>query len=242
MDKRAARKKASQAKHPGILFSRVILSLFLLGCAAAESEAQAEQAGQAGNAGRGGEKASVVSAPSALPGSRPVITQEIEPYSGDTRTLVVYFSQGEATRWVAEDLMWIFGADIEAIDEKRERKTNFINFMFSGFQSTFKIPSRIEKSQFDPADYDRVFVLSPIWSWNLSPPVRAWLKSHKGKLPKTAFVTVSGDTKPDKVVAAMAKAADTEPIAVTGFAERHFLPENRAFYLDLLRAVVDPMR
>lgn len=166
----------------------------------------------------------MVSALSALLGSRPMITDEIEPYSGEQRTLIVYFSQGEATRWVAEDLMWIFGADIEAIVEKRERKTNFINFMFSGFQSTFKIPSRIEKSMFDPADFDRIFVLSPIWSWSLSPPVRAWLKTHKGKLPKTAFITVSGDTKPDKVVAAMAKVSGVTPIAFAGFAERHFHP------------------
>jgi hypothetical protein len=171
-----------------------------------------------------------------------MITDEIEPYSGDQRTLVVYFSQGEATRWVAEDLMWIFGADIEAIDEKRERKTNFINFMLSGFQSTFKIPSRIEKPMFDPADYDKIFVLSPVWSWSLSPPVRAWLKTNKGKLPKAAFIAVSGDTKPDKVVAAMAKVSGATPLASAGFAERHFLPENRASYLELLRSVVDPMR
>jgi len=236
MDKRAARKKALTSRHPGILFFLVILSLFLPGCAAAQSKATTGQIEQAGK------KASVVTAPSALSGSRPVITDEIEPYSGDQSTLVVYFSQGEAGRWVAEDLMWIFGADIEAIDELKARRTNFIGFMYAGFQSTFKIPSRIKESQLDPSDYDRVFVLSPIWSWSLSPPVHAWLKAHKGTLPKTAFITVSGDTKPDKVVAAMAKSSGTTPTASAGFAERHFQPQNRASYLEVLRSVVDPMR
>lgn len=221
------------------LFFFVILPSLSLGCAAAEGEILAEPTGYAKQAG---EKAGVVSAPSALPGSRPAITYETEPYSGDQRTLVVYFSQGEATRWIAEDIMWIFGADIEAIDEKRDRKTNFFNFMFSGFQSTFKIPSKIEESLYAPSGYDRVFVLSPVWSWNLSPPVHSWLEAHKGGLPKAAFITVSGDTKPDKVVAAMAKVSGTEPAAFAGFAERYFLPENRASYLGLLRAVVDPMR
>ncbi|MDD3982285.1 MAG: hypothetical protein PHT55_08795 [Spirochaetales bacterium] len=236
MDKCAARKNASNFTHPGILFFLVILSLFLPGCAAAENKTAAEQTEQADK------KTSVVSAPSALPGSRPMITDEIEPYSGEKRTLVVYFSQGEAGRWVAEDLMWIFGADIEAIEEEKDRRTNFFSFMYAGFQSSFKIASKIEKSQLDPASYDRVFVITPVWAWNLSPPVRAWLKAHKGSIAKAAFITVSGDTKPDKVVAAMAKASGTTPTTSAGFTEYHFQPQNRASYLEVLRAVVDPMR
>ena len=236
MDKRAARKKALTSRHPGILFFLVILSLFLPGCAAAQSKATTGQIEQASK------KASVVTAPSALSGSRPMITEEIEPYSGDLSTLVVYFSQGEAGRWVAEDLMWIFGADIEAIEEAKNRRTNFIGFIYAGFQSSFKIASKIEKPQLDPAGYDRIFVITPVWAWNLAPPVRAWLKQNKGSLAKAAFITVSGDTKPDKVVAAMAKESGTAPTASAGFAERHFQPENRASYLDVLRSVVDPMR
>lgn len=230
MNTGAARKKDSTSRHPGILFFLVILSLFLPSCAAAETKTDTEK------------KASVVTAPSALPGSRPMITDEIEPYSGNQSTLVVYFSQGEAGRWVAEDLMWIFGADIEAIEEARNRRMNFFGFMYSGFQATFKIASKIEKPQLSPTGYDRVFVITPVWAWNLSPPVHSWLKAQKGKLPKTAFITVSGDTKPDKVAAAMAKVSGTAPAASAGFAERHFQPENRASYLEVLRSVVDPMR
>ncbi|HEY9054139.1 MAG TPA: hypothetical protein VIO60_04905 [Rectinemataceae bacterium] len=188
------------------------------------------------------EGASVVSAPSALAGSRPSILAEIEPAKDSGRVLVVYFSQGEATRWVAEDLAEIFGADVEEVVEKRERAKNFLGFMTSGFQSTFGIASRIEKPAKDPAAYDTVFVLSPIWSWNLAPPMRSWLEATRGKLPKCAFLTVSGDTKPDKVVGIMAKVSASEPAAIAGFTERDFKPENRASYIEKLKVVMEALR
>lgn len=188
------------------------------------------------------EGASVVSAPSALAGSRPSILAEIAPARDSGKTLVAYYSQGEATRWVAEDLADIFGADIEQVVEKRQRKTNFLGFMSSGFQASFGIPGSIEKPAKNPAAYDKVFVLTPIWSWNLAPPMRAWLKANKGKLPKCAFLTVSGDTKPDKVAGVMAKVSGAEPAAFAGFAERDFKPENRASYVEKLKIVVETLR
>jgi len=42
----------------------------------------------------------------------------------------------------------------------------------------------------------------PIWAWHMVPPVRSWLRMNKGKLPGiAAYVTVSGDTDPKKIVA-----------------------------------------
>lgn len=212
---------------PALIALAAIIVLFSLeGCASSKEEG----------------KPSVVSAPSALAGERKSIAGEIAPYSGSGKTLVVYFSQGEATRWAAEDLAELFGADIEEIEEKKPRKANFISFMFSGFQSTFKMSSAIKEPRFDPAAYDRVFVLTPVWSWGLAPPVRSWLKLQNGRLPKSAFASVSGDTKPDKIVAAMAKASGAAPAAYAGFVEADFKPEGRAAYLAKLSGLADPMR
>jgi hypothetical protein len=212
---------------PALIALVAIVFLFVFeGCASSKEEG----------------KPSVVSSPSALPGERKAISGEIAPYSGAGKTLVVYFSQGEATEWLAEDLAEIFGADIEEIEEIKPRMANFIGFMFAGFQSTFKLSSGIKEPRFDPAGYDRVFVLTPVWSWGLAPPVRAWLKRHKGGLPRSAFATVSGDTKPDKIVATMAKVSGSSPTAFAGFGEADFKPEGRASYVAKLSGLADTMR
>jgi len=224
---RAGWARSRKALMIAVLIASTIFGTLLLGSCASSSAK---------------EGADVVSAPSALAGSRPSILAEIEPAGDSGKTLVVYFSQGEATKWVAEDLAEIFGAEIEEVVERRERKTNFLGFMTSGFQASFWISSRIEKPAEDPTAYDRVFVLTPIWSWNLAPPMRAWLKANRGTLPKCVFLTVSGDTKPDKVAGVMAKLSGAEPAAFVGFAERDFKPENRASYVEKLKIAVEALR
>jgi hypothetical protein len=63
----------------------------------------------------------------------------------------------------------------------------------------------------------------------------------RGRLPPAAFATVSGDTEPDKIVASMVKAGGREPYAIAGFAEWDFYPENRAAYLEKIRALCAPV-
>jgi len=64
----------------------------------------------------------------------------------------------------------------------------------------------------------------------------------KGRLPPAAFVTVSGDTKPDKIVAAMAKESGTEPLVFAGFGDKDFAPENRAVYVGKISGIVEKLR
>lgn len=183
----------------------------------------------------------VVSAPSAAIKAA-AATETITPLQGAGKLLVVYFSQGETTKTVAEDLAELTGADIERIVESKTRSAGFFGFMGAGAASTFKLPSKIAESTLDPSEYDAVYVCTPVWSWSLSPPVRAWLRSHKGTIKKAAFVTVSGDTEPDKIAKDMAKEAGVQPFAVRGFAERDFKPEGRAVYLEKIARLVDALR
>jgi hypothetical protein len=86
-------------------------------------------------------------------------------------------------------------------------------------------------------------VCTPIWAWHLSPPMRSWLRLNKGKLPQlAAYVTVSGDTDPAKIVAVMEKESGRQPIAFTGFTDRDFEDRNRSRYLEKIGSVVDPLR
>jgi flavodoxin len=153
----------------------------------------------------------------------------------------VYFSQGNATRAVAEDLAALTGADLEAIVELKNR-SGFFGFMGAGMDASLGTATPITGPFYNPARYDVVFVCTPVWSWHLSPPVRSWLRMYSGKLRKAAFVSVSGDTEPDKIVAAMVEESGTEPFAFDGFSESDLYPESRASYVARLAALVEPLR
>ena len=182
-------------------------------------------------------KSDAVSGPSPAVASGTAITESIEAPTNLGRVLVVYFSQGNATRTVAEDLAALTGADLELLVEKKSRN-GFFGFMGAGKDATFKIATPIEKPRYSPSDYDTVFVCTPVWSWNLSPPVRTWLRTFRGTIPQAVYVTVSGDTDPDKIVRSMAKESGVEPSRFAGFAERDFYPENRAGYIQKIEGLV----
>lgn len=170
------------------------------------------------------------------------LTDSITKANPEPRTLVVFYSQGRNGTQVAEDLASIFSADIERIEDATPRSSGFFGFMTAGFQGTFGIAGGIKEPRFSPRDYGRVIVITPIWSWSLSPPVRAWLRRFKGVLPRSGFVTVSGDTKPDKVAAAMSAESGARPDAVLGFSDKDFLPANRTTYVGKISDFADKLR
>jgi len=155
------------------------------------------------------------------------------------KILVVYYSRSGKTRQVAEDLAKRLGADIEAIADKRPRSSGFFGYMNCGRQATFRIASAIATPSRDPAAYGKVVVLTPVWSWNVSPPVRAWLRLTKGKIRTAVFVTVSGNTEPEKIVAEMVRESGIQPRAVASFIAADFAPENAAVYEGKLSKVMD---
>lgn len=215
-------KKSAHLVRFGIVVIAVLSLCFLVSCASSDPS-----------------KTDVVSAPSMYHRAESDIRTEIQPITSAGKVLVVYYSQGTAGRQVAEDIAVLTGADLEEIKEVHERKTGFFGFMLTGAASTFKFSSKIEPPQRDPAQYDTVYVITPIWSWSLSPPVRSWLKLSAGKIRRAAFITISGDTKPDKVVKDMEKTGKVAPFAFVGYAERDFLPENRTVYVEKLKSVLN---
>lgn len=172
------------------------------------------------------------------------IRQSLPPVEGAGRVLVVYFSSGGATERIARDLAELCGADLEEIRERKEREAprGFWGYFGAGARSSFRTAPRILPPARNPGDYDAVFVCTPVWSWSLSPPVRSWLRTFRGSLPPAAYVTVSGDTKPDKIVRNMAKEGGREPFAFAGFSERDQYAENRATYVEKIAALVEPLR
>lgn len=175
--------------------------------------------------------------------SAPPLSGAIAPIESGHRVLVVYFSQGESTRRVAEDLAALLRADVEPIVEKRQRKWGFFGFMAAGAASSFGRAAPIQPPVRDPAQYEALVVCTPIWAWHLAPPVRSWLRLLRGRLPgASAFVTVSGDTDPARVVASMAKESGRQPAASAGFTDGDFDAASAAVYAAKIEGIVESLR
>jgi len=181
---------------------------------------------------KGEEKPDAIASVSLVAEAERPILADLEPVRGGGKTLVVYYSMGNASERVARDLAELHSADVERIVESKARRWSF---MSGGAAASFGLTVRIQTPRFDPSAYDRVFVLSPVWAWRMAPPVRSWLKMHAGRLPEVAYATISGDTEPEKIVAKMAKVGKRESFAFAGFSERDFSPENRAVYVGKIK-------
>jgi hypothetical protein len=174
-------------------------------------------------------------------GDRPSTPAAERPAAPQRHVLVVYFSQGSATKRVAEDIATRLGADTEAIVEKVSRKGLF-GFLSAGADSSLGKATPIEPTVRDPTSYDAVVVCTPVWAWHLAPPVRTWLRGMAGRLPDCAYVVVSANTAPEAIVTMMEEASGRRPVAYVGFVQKDFDTEAQPSYLEKVTSIVEALR
>ena len=102
------------------------------------------------------------------------------------KILIAYYSRTGTTKKVAEVLGIKLNADIEEIKDTVDR-VGAKGYLLSGRDATLRRMTTIEPMQKNPADYDLVIIGTPIWSWNLSVPVRTYLEQHKTEFKNIAL-------------------------------------------------------
>ena len=101
------------------------------------------------------------------------------------KILVAYFSQGGNNEKIAKEIQEKLNGDIDRIIDAKGKR----GFFGAGFSAITKKETLVQFSA-DPADYDTVVVVSPVWAGSLPPATRAYLKENRDKLKQTAFVSV----------------------------------------------------
>jgi flavodoxin len=123
------------------------------------------------------------------------------------KALVVYYSRSGNTKAVAELIAGTASADLEELVEIGVSRKGLLGYISAGRGGMFKMKSKLQAPSKVPADYDLVFVGSPIWGWNLSPAVRSYLgQTNFGSTPVALFCTMGGSGQ-EKVFASMKAAA-----------------------------------
>ena len=88
------------------------------------------------------------------------------------KTLAVCYSKTGTTKKVAKAIVKNLHCDLDELkfDEKTKKVSDSRN----------------------PAQYDRVIILSPIWAFSLSEPMKRYLEKHKSKIKAYSLVVTCG--------------------------------------------------
>ncbi len=93
-----------------------------------------------------------------------------------TKILIVYYSLTGNTQFIAEALRDSIDADILELKPVKElNPESGTKFMWGGFQSTMKKKPELMEFDINPLEYDLIILGTPVWAWNISPPMRSFL-------------------------------------------------------------------
>ena len=109
-------------------------------------------------------------------------------------TLIVYYSQGGNTEYVAEKVADKTGADILRIEpEKAYPGQGFRKFFWGGKSSVMAEKPKLSPYEYDPGKYDKIIFGFPVWAGNVTPPIRTFIKDNDlSGIKCSAFACQSG--------------------------------------------------
>ena len=93
-----------------------------------------------------------------------------------SKTLIVYYSLTGNTQFIAEALRESIEADILELKPIKELKADSgTRFMWGGYQSTMKKKPKLMDFDINPLEYNLIILGTPVWAWNISPPMRSFM-------------------------------------------------------------------
>ncbi|MBU4501954.1 MAG: hypothetical protein KKA79_05125 [Nanoarchaeota archaeon] len=128
------------------------------------------------------------------------------------KTLLVYYSRTNTTKKVGEEIAKLLKCDSEQIQDVKDRM-GLVGYLRSCKEAMMKQMGEIKKTNKDPSKYDLIIVGTPVWSWNISSPVRTYLYNNKGKLKKVAFFCTMGGAGDKRAFKRMEEVAGKKPKA-----------------------------
>ncbi len=118
---------------------------------------------------------------------RPRPVAKMEQSEASVNTLVVYYSRTGHNAQLAEQVRAELGGDLDQIVDTKNRDGMFGCVMAAILHAKTKI--QFHK---DPAAYDQVVVVSPLWGGVLPPATRTYLAQQGTKFNQFAFLSVCG--------------------------------------------------
>jgi flavodoxin len=155
------------------------------------------------------------------------------------KTLIVFYSFSGNNKVLARYLQQKTGADLQEIVELK-RRTGFSILLDVLFKRTPRIaPPNILWSQ-----YDRVFLLAPIWAGRIASPLKAFLQLEKKHIKNYFFISLCGNSGNKKIATELTQLVHQAPTAVLELAVNELLPpekKNKIRYTSGYRVQTDDL-
>ena len=103
-----------------------------------------------------------------------------------SKTLVVFYSKTGSNRFLAEKLAKDLNTDLQEI--KPKIKAHMLLVLLSSMNKAVPL-HKLEKN---PADYEKVIVVTPIWMGKVIAPTRSFLKKHASGITDLNLLTCCG--------------------------------------------------
>lgn len=128
------------------------------------------------------------------------------------KILVVFYSRSGRTKKIAETISDILKCDKEEIFDTKNRK-GIPGFLSAGTDANLRRLTAIKETKNNPSLYDLVVIGTPVWSSNISTPIRTYLTLHKEDFKNVAFFCTRLGSDADKVFTDMEGICQKTPIA-----------------------------
>lgn len=128
------------------------------------------------------------------------------------KTLVIYYSRTGVTKKLASLIADKLGAELEEIKDTVKRAGAF-GYVLAGRDGQLRRLTKLEAVKNNPADFDLVIMGTPIWSWNMSAPIRTYLSEHKNQFREVAFFCTMGGSGDEKAFKEMGEIVNKKPLA-----------------------------
>jgi flavodoxin len=113
----------------------------------------------------------------------------------EEKVLVVYYSRTGKTKVVSDTLKNYFCADELEVKDLKDR-SGVVGFLTAAYDSFFDKYTSIEPAHPDLSRYSFIILVSPVWNWKLSMPMRTFLHNNKLNGKKLlVFTTANIDIK-----------------------------------------------
>lgn len=142
------------------------------------------------------------------------------------RILVVYYSRTGNTRTLAGDLVAALRADVDRLDDRRDRCGVF-GYLRCAHEALKKRTVELLPPAYDPGNYDVVVLGTPVWAGNISSPLRSYVAARKAEFRRVAFFCTQGGSGAEKVFADLAELCGQPPLATLAVNGREI--EERAY-------------
>jgi len=162
----------------------------------------------------------------------------IESWEDVMKALTVFYSRSGKTKKIAQAIATQLKCDIEEIFDTKNRN-GIAGFLSAGTDANLKKLTILKDIKMNPSLYDIVIIGTPVWSSNISTPIRTYISLYRKEMKEVAFFCNRLGSDAQKIFADMENLCQKTPIARLELTSREIV---RELYTDKIKIFMENIK